>query len=122
MSAKIGGQLPKGDANGLGPIVRDLIDHPHRFHVLLAIVDCKKVAMDHDSGEVIPTARIRRVEVVLPEDLKSAEKLLRRALEKRAGLTVLPMDLEDEVSIAFNRVDPRTGEFIDDPKDDPESS
>lgn len=117
MSAKIGGSLPKGDANGMGPIVRDLIDHPHRFHVLLCIVDCKKVATDHDTGEVVPTARIRRVEVVLPEDLKAAEKLLRRALEKRAGLTVLPMDLEDEVSIAFGRVDPRTGEVLDEDPD-----
>ena len=114
MSAKIGGSLPKGDANGLGPIVRDLIDHPHRFHVLLTIVDCKKVATDHDTGEIVPTARIRRVEVVLPDDLKAAEKLMRRSLENRAGLTVLPMDLEDEIAIAFNRVDPRTGEMLGD--------
>lgn len=53
MSAKIGGSLPKGDANGLGPIVRDLIDHPHRFHVLLSIVDCKAVATNHDTGEIV---------------------------------------------------------------------
>ncbi len=110
--AKVG--LPKGDANGLGPIVSDLVEHPHRFHVLLAIVDCKSVHVDNDSGEVVPTARIRRVEVVLPEDLKQAEKLLRRSLEKRAGKTVLPMDLEDEINIAFNRVDPRTGEMLGD--------
>lgn len=114
MSAKIGGTLPSGDANGLGPIVSDLVQHPHRFHVLIAIVDCKKVTTDNDSGEVIPTARIRRVEVVLPEDLKPAEKLLRRSLEKRAGKTVLPMDLEDEINIAFNRVDPHTGEMLGD--------
>jgi hypothetical protein len=117
MSAKMSGGLPKGDANGLSPIVRDLIDHPHRFHVLLAIVDCKSIHTDNDSGEIVPTARVRRVEVVLPEDLKTAEKLLRRSLEKRAGKTVLPMDLEDEITIAFGRVDPRTGEILDDPGD-----
>lgn len=117
VSAKIGGSLPKGDANGIGPIVGELVNHPHRMHVLLCLVDCNKVTTNNDTGEIIPTARIRRVEVVLPQDLKSAEKLLRRALEKRAGLTVLPMDLEDEISIAFGRVDPRTGEVLDDESD-----
>lgn len=111
MSAKIGGTLPRGDANGMGPIIQELVEQPHRFHVLLAIVDCKKVTTDHDSGEVIPTARIRRVEVVLEGDLKTAEKLLRRALESRSGRTMLPMDLEDEISMAFGKVDPRTGEM-----------
>lgn len=119
MSAKIGSSLPKGDANGLGPIVRDLIDNPHRFHVLLAIVDCKKVATDHDSGEVIPTARIRRIEAVLPVDLKAAEKLMRRALETRAGRIMLPLDMEDELTAAFEQVDPRTGEVYG--KDNDES-
>lgn len=114
MSAKIGGTLPSGDANGLGPIVGELVQHPHRFHVLLTIVDCKKVTTDHDSGAVIPTARIRRVEVVLPEDLAQAEQLLRRSMERRTGQTVLPMDLEDEITAAFARVDPRTGEVLGD--------
>ena len=108
--ANISGAIPKGDANGLGPIVRDLIDHPHRYHVLMAIVDCSKVTTNNDSGEVIPTARLRRVEAVLAADLAVAEQLMRRALEKRSGRQMLPIDLEDEMRLAFKQIDPRTGE------------
>jgi hypothetical protein len=110
--------LPKGDANGLGPIVRDLIDEPHRFHVVLAILDCSKVTTDNDSGEVIPTARIRRIEAIAPADLKTAEKLMRRSLETRSGRTVLALDLEDEVRLAFRQIDPATGEKRTDDSDD----
>jgi hypothetical protein len=108
--ATVSGALPKGDANGLGPIVRDLIDHPHRYHVVMAIVDCKKVTTDNDSGDITPTARIRRIEAVLHADLPVAEQLMRRALEKRSGRQMLPIDLEDEMRLAFKQIDPRTGE------------
>lgn len=114
MTAKLGGGLPKGDHNGLGPILRELIDQPHRLHVVLAIVDCKSIHTDNDTGEIVPTARIRRIEAVTPADLKTAEQLMRRASDKRSGMTMLPIELEDELAAAFNRVDPRTGEFIDD--------
>jgi hypothetical protein len=110
---KLGGALPKGDANGLGPIVRSLIDEPHRFHVVMAIVDCKSVTTNNDTGEVIPTARIRRIEVILGQDLTDAQRLMRRSLEHRTGRTVLPLDLEDDINIAFRGIDPRTGEKDD---------
>lgn len=107
---KISGTLPKGDANGAAAIAADLIAEPHRFKVLLMIVDCKKVTTDHDSGEAVPTARVRRVEPVLPQDLPVAEQIMRRSLEHRTGRTVLPLGLEDEVRLAFGDVDPETGE------------
>jgi hypothetical protein len=78
--------------------------------VLLLIVDCKKVTTDNDTGEAVPTARIRRVEAVLPADLPQAEQLMRRALEKRNGRTMLPIGLEDEMRAAFRDINPRTGE------------
>lgn len=111
--SSLSGALPKGDANGLGPIVRDLIDQPHRFHVVLAILDCSKVTTNNDTGEVIPVARIRRIEVVLKDDLHVGEQLMRRSLEKRAGRSVLPLELEDEMRLAFRNIDPRTGEKTD---------
>jgi hypothetical protein len=107
---KISGTLPKGDANGAASIAADLIADPHRFKVLLMIVDCKKVTTDNDTGEAVPTARIRRVEAVLPADLPQAEQLMRRALEKRNGRTMLPIGLEDEMRAAFRDINPRTGE------------
>ena len=107
---KITGTLPKGDANGAAAIASDLIAEPHRFKVLLMIVDCKKVTTDHDSGEQVPTARIRRIEPVLPQDLTTAEQIMRRSLEHRTGRVVLPLALEDEMRAAFKDINPRTGE------------
>lgn len=115
---KISGTLPKGDANGAASIAADLIADPHRFKVLLMIVDCKKVTTDNDTGEAVPTARVRRVEAVLPADLPAAEQLMRRSLEKRSGRTVLPLGLEDEMRLAFRDIDSRTGEKRDDTDDD----
>lgn len=106
--------LPKGDANGAGVIAADLIAEPHRFKVLIAIVDCPGVTTNFDTGETVPNARIRRIEAILPADLKFAEQIMRRALEKRTGRVVLPLDMEDEVRLAFGQVDPRTGEKTDD--------
>jgi hypothetical protein len=107
---KLGGTLPKGDANGAAAIAADLIAEPHRFKVLLMIVDCKKVTTDHDNGEQVPTARIRRVEAVLSQDLPQAEAIMRRSMEKRTGRVILPLNLEDEVRLAFGGIDPITGE------------
>src|SRR5262250_1318276 len=90
---KISGTLPKGDANGAAAIAADLIADPHRFKVLLMIVDCRKVTTDNDTGEQVPTARVRRVEAVLPGDLPQAEQIMRRSLEKRLGRVVLPLNL-----------------------------
>jgi hypothetical protein len=108
---KIASTLPGGDANGLVAIARALIDTPHDVHVVIALVDCKKTTVDNDSGEVVPTARVRRIEVITEADRELAAKMLRRALEKRTGKTVLPFDLEEDMRAAFGNVDPNTGEI-----------
>lgn len=112
MTAKISSSLPKGDRNGLGSIMRVLVDHPQRLHVLLAVVDCKSITTDNDTGDIVPTARIRHVEAVAVEDLAAAKRLMDRAIENRNGSTMLPMEVEDELIAAFSGVDPSTGEFI----------
>lgn len=111
MTIKIAGKLPDGDANGLAGLAGDLCDNPHKVHVVIMLVDCKQVLVDQDSGEHIPTARIRRAERIRREDLPTAEKLVRRALEGRSGGEVLPIELEDEITAAFRDIDPRTGEI-----------
>ena len=62
--AKLTSALPKGEANGLSALDRDLIDSPSSIHVVIALVDCKKITTDVDSGDVEPVARIRRIEVI----------------------------------------------------------
>lgn len=112
---KMAGALPQGDANGLTAISRELVDDPHKIHVVLALVDCKRITTDNDSGEIVPTARIRRIEVVSGgQDAALAQKMMRRALEERTGKTVLPFDLEEDLRAAFGRVDPDTGEILGD--------
>ncbi len=109
----LSGSLPKGDGNGLDAIARKLIDTPHDVHVVLALVDCKAIKTNVDTGDVEATARIRRIEPIDGQDKHLAHNMLRRALEQRTGKTVLPFDLEEDIRSAFGNVDPRTGEIKD---------
>ncbi len=106
---KLSSSLPKGEPNGLNALARQLIDDPHEVHVVVALVDCKKLATDCDTGDVEPTARIRRIEAIDGDDKDLAAKMLRRALELRTGKAVLPFDLEEDLRSIF--VDPDTGEI-----------
>lgn len=111
---KLSSRLPDGDGNGLNSITRQLIDAPHQVHVVIGLVDCMRQTTDTDSGEVIPTARLRRVEVIDGIDKDAAQQMMRRALEERTGQTVLPLDLENDLRAAFGNVDPATGEILGD--------
>lgn len=106
--------LPKGDGNGLNILAPKLLNSPSRIHVVLMLVDCKSFRTDVDSGDIEPTARIRRAEVILPEDRGLAHNMLQRALDKRLGKEVLPYDMEQDIRAAFEGVDPSTGEIEDD--------
>ena len=102
MSVSMSGALPAGDGNGLSAIMSDLVRDPQKMHVTIALVDCRKVVTDADSGDSVPTVRIRRIEVITSEDdLRVAERLMRRALEQRTGQETLPYDLEEEMSSVF---------------------
>ncbi|HWU22207.1 MAG TPA: hypothetical protein VN088_11825 [Nocardioides sp.] len=100
-SVKLVGALPSGQNNGLPSLVDELVDHPQRMHVALVVVDCKSITTDTDTGEVVPTARILRIEPIRREDRKAARRLMDRAMEERTGRTMLPIDLEDETASAF---------------------
>ena len=101
----LSGRLPKGDADGLGAIARDLIAEPEKVHAVICLIDCTKIVTEVDTGETIPVARIRRAEAIRPADLKEAQRLIRRAWEQRCGDTVLPMELEDDIESLFQGVD-----------------
>lgn len=111
---KLSSKLPEGDGNGLDAITRQLIDAPHQVHIVIGLVDCMRQTTDTDTGEVVPTARLRRVEVINGVDKDAAQQMMRRALEERTGQTVLPLDLENELQAAFGNIDPLTGELLDD--------
>lgn len=119
---RLNSTLPKGDSNGLDSLARQLIDNPHEIHVIIALVDCKRLVTDTDDDSVEPTARIRRIEVVRKDDKDLASKMLRRSLEDRTGMEVLPFDLEEDMRNAFADVDPATGEYLGSDDDNPEEA
>lgn len=112
-SLKLAGKLPDGDANGLLALIKDLIHGPADLHVVVALVDFKSFTTDNDTGDIVPTARVRRIEPIKdPDDGKRLIALMRRAHEQRTGKAVLPLELEDELRSIFGRpVDPDTGEI-----------
>lgn len=100
MSVVLSGKLPRSDANGIAAIASALVDQPEQHHVIIALVDCEKVTTNTDTGEVLPTARIRSVEAFVGQttDGKEAARLLRRAMDRRRhggdDQFELPLDLE----------------------------
>ena len=109
--------LPRGDANGLDAIADELQREPRRLRAVIAIVDCKRGTTDYDTLEDALTVRVRRIEVLLRTDLDEAKRLIRRSLEARSDMEVLPLDLEDEISQTFKEM--RDPESVTDP-DEPD--
>lgn len=99
---KLSASLPKGQANGLEEIAAELVNDPKQPHVLIVVVDCKSIVDDVDSGDRLPTARIRQLEVVRDEDARHAIRLLSRATMERTGQTVLDIETEDSIQALFD--------------------
>lgn len=98
--------LPTGEENELRLVASDLVDegtHRAKAHlrVLVGIFDCRRVAIDADTGEEWATVRFRRVILPIAGDLPTLEKIIRRALEAHANVATLPLDLEDELEGIF---------------------
>lgn len=110
---KMSSALPKGERNGLEPLIPVFVNEPEALHVAIVIFRTAKITEDVDTGEREPQLRLLRVEPVLPQDASQAERMLRRALESRQGLTTLPIDMEDEITAAFEEaaIDRSTGEL-----------
>lgn len=113
---KIAGALPKGEANGLATLDRIVTSDTEMRHVVIAVLATKKVVTDIETNETEAQMRIERIERILPLDVEVAEQLLRRALQKRSGQTVLPIDVEDDISSAFREA------LLDIHGDDPTTS
>lgn len=97
---KLAAALPKGDQNGLGRIASELIGNPLAQHVAVVVLDCKSITTDNDTGDVIPTARIRHIEPLDGAAAKTARGALAKAYSTRTGQHALPFD-------------PATGEVTD---------
>ena len=105
ISAGISGALPKGEANGLNSIVRDMADFPKKVRVAVILFDCKATLLDHDNEDAVLRARIRRIEAIIdPDDAAIMQRILMRQFERRTGKVTLPFDLESDIKSAFDGV------------------
>jgi hypothetical protein len=96
--------LPKGEANGLAAIADELVKNPNQLRAALIVFDAKRGTEDYDLHDTVVTVRIRRVELVLPQDLNAVEQMIRRSLEFRSGQTTLELELEDEIRLTFEQM------------------
>lgn len=90
---KLSGTLPKEyNEDGLGSINADLIEAPHETRVVIALVDCKSINTDIDSGLEVATARILHIEPLKDGPAEDrARELLLEAQEARTGRKPLPL-------------------------------
>lgn len=97
---KLASALP--DGHGLDGRIREtLLADPRQRHVVVAVLNTSKITRDLDKGEMEPTAAIRTIEPVTPDDLPLAEQILTRGRDRRLGSTLLPLGIEDSVLAAF---------------------
>ena len=110
---KISSGLPEGEPNGLVSLIQHLINDPSELTCVVMLIDTKSLTTEMDTGDVIPTARIRRLEPILDRtDRREVTRLMARANERRMGLSVLPLDLEHQLRQLG--IDTGTGEVTDD--------
>lgn len=107
MSFTLAGRLPRDERNGTGAVSAAMVDDPESQHVIIALVDCSKITTDTDTGEIVPTARIRAIEGFSKHspDGKQAYRLWQRAFESRTGQQTLPFELDSELRDIFEQID-----------------
>lgn len=110
MTVKLASALPDGESNGLIALVQHLINSPADLTLCVVLIDTMRLTTEMDNGDVIPTARVRRIEPVTDaEDQGVIRRIMARAQEARTGKTVLPYELESALRDAVD-VNPDTGE------------
>lgn len=95
---KLGSKLP-GDfeVNGLDAQVDYLLDNPKDLMLAVVWLDVQKVTVDTDSGDHIPTVRVRRIEPIgaVGQVSEAVVKLVGDAFEERTGRKPIPMDIAE---------------------------
>jgi hypothetical protein len=96
MTARLASALPRdADSNGLTSIEQQLIDYPDSTHVVIGVIDTRKVIIDAERDETIPYARFRHIEVIADQSSAAqARSLLIAALTRRTGAATLPFETE----------------------------
>lgn len=93
---KLGTGMP-GDfeMNGVDALRDDLVDDPKTLRMAVVWFDVKEVKVDTDSGDHVPTIRVRRIEPLGNADdvTTTVKDEVGKAIEKRTGRTPVPFDI-----------------------------
>lgn len=88
---KLSSSLPKEyDEDGLGSINGDLVARPTDSQMIVAMIDCKSITRDIDTGLDIATARILHIEPLREHEADQAREMLAAAQERRTGKRPIP--------------------------------
>lgn len=102
---KLSAALP-GDfeTNGLDSQREWLLENPKNLLLAVVWIDVKETKIDTDSGEHIPTVRIRRVEPIgeVGEVSDAVVKLVGDAFEARTGRKPIPIDIAEITEEAWS--------------------
>lgn len=97
---KLGSKLP-GDfeTNGIDSLVERLLDAPKDLMVSVIWTDVDKITKNVDTGDDVPTIRVRRIEPLGEvSDVHAAiREAVEAAIEKRTGRTPIPWDIAEVV-------------------------
>lgn len=88
---KLSSSLPKEyEEDGLGSINSELVARPTDTQMVVAMIDCKSVTRDIDTGLNLATARILHIEPLREHEAEQARDLLAAAQERRTGKRPIP--------------------------------
>jgi hypothetical protein len=112
-TVKLAAALPKdNDFNGLDAQASRLVERPDDLLIVVGWVDAQKVTIDTDSGDEVPTARLRRVEPIC--DVGEAPQVLidlvQQAIQKRTGRKPVPFGIG---SVEEKEADPQQASIDD---------
>ncbi len=95
---KLSSSLPKEyDDEGLSSINGALVKNPQDTHVVIALIDCKSITTDCDTGFDVATARILHIEPIGDQEAAfSCREMLANAKEARTGKAPLPIVVDGE--------------------------
>ena len=100
----VSGKLPNGDrAAGLLAQLAELLDDPKKVRVGIVFYDVASIKTTPETGDRVPTVRLRAFEPITPnDDADEMRNLLVRSVARRTGQEVLPLDLERELKSIFS--------------------
>lgn len=97
---KLASKMP-GDfeMNGLDALAEDLIHDGKQLRAAFVVFDVQKVTEDVDTGDQVPTVRVRRFEPLGKADeiSQAIRDTYTAAVEQRTGRVALPLDIVEVV-------------------------